>query len=142
MQKPGRVGQQPPPLPAATAPVSWRVWARSRTRSTGGRRATAPPPPPWRRGAAGRAAARTGQFCSVFLFTTTASMMLLLARDTVIISQHEVVHRGHTHLHSHAHSAPIMVSAVGNSPINIITSYQLGYDMNETTSDRLLRNNK
>ena len=55
-------------------------------------------------------------------------MMLLLARDTVIISQHEVVHRGHTHLHSHAHSAPssissvaIMVGAVENLPI-IITS--------------------
>ena len=50
-------------------------------------------------------------------------------RDTVIISQHEVLHHGHSHAHSHAHSAPgsissvaIMVGAVENLPI-IITSY-------------------
>ena len=36
----------------------------------------------------------------------------VVARDTVIISQHEVVHRGHTHLHSHAHSAPSSISSV------------------------------
>ena len=51
------------------------------------------------------------------------------SRDTVIISQHEVLHHGHSHAHSHAHSAPgsissvaIMVGAVENFPI-IITSY-------------------
>ena len=70
---------------------------------------------------------RTGQFC--FVFVSITSIHDVVARDTVIISQHEVVHRGHTHLHSHAHSAPssissvaIMVGAVQNLPI-IIMSY-------------------
>ena len=56
----------------------------------------------------------------------------VVARDTVIISQHEVVHRGHTHLHSHAHSAPssissvaIMVGAVENLPIIITRATKL-----------------
>ena len=33
-------------------------------------------------------------------------------RDTVIISQHEVLHHGHSHAHSHAHSAPGSISSV------------------------------
>ena len=33
-------------------------------------------------------------------------------RDTVIISQHEVLHHGHSHAHSHAHSAPQNISSV------------------------------
>jgi len=33
-------------------------------------------------------------------------------RDTVIISQHEVLHHGHSHAHSHAHSAPRNISSV------------------------------
>ena len=32
--------------------------------------------------------------------------------DTVIISQHEVVHHGHSHAHSHVHSAPENISSV------------------------------
>ena len=32
--------------------------------------------------------------------------------DTVIISQHEVVHHGHSHAHSHIHSAPENISNV------------------------------
>ena len=32
--------------------------------------------------------------------------------DTVIISQHEVVHHGHSHAHSHVHSAPDNISSV------------------------------
>eukprot|EP00092_Neocalanus_flemingeri_P107182 GFUD01137564.1.p1 GENE.GFUD01137564.1~~GFUD01137564.1.p1 ORF type:complete len:493 (-),score=130.07 GFUD01137564.1:518-1996(-) len=32
--------------------------------------------------------------------------------DTVIISQHEVVHHGHSHAHSHLHSAPENISSV------------------------------
>merc|ERR1712192_40363 len=32
--------------------------------------------------------------------------------DTVIISQHEVVHHGHSHAHSHLHSAPKNISSV------------------------------
>ena len=35
-----------------------------------------------------------------------------LGRDTVIISQHEVLHHGHSHAHSHAHSAPQNISSV------------------------------
>ena len=53
---------------------------------------------------------RTGQFCFVFVLIT--SIHDVVPRDTVIISQHEVVHRGHTHLHSHAHSAPSSISSV------------------------------
>ena len=33
-------------------------------------------------------------------------------RDTVIISQHEVLHHGHSHAHTHAHSAPQNISSV------------------------------
>jgi len=33
-------------------------------------------------------------------------------RETVIISQHEVLHHGHSHAHSHAHSAPHNISSV------------------------------
>ena len=32
--------------------------------------------------------------------------------DTVIISQHEVVHHGHSHAHSHLHSTPESISSV------------------------------
>lgn len=32
--------------------------------------------------------------------------------DTVIISQHEVLHHGHSHAHSHLHSAPANISSV------------------------------
>ena len=32
--------------------------------------------------------------------------------DTVIISQHEVVHHGHSHAHSHLHSTPVSISSV------------------------------
>ena len=53
-------------------------------------------------------------------------------RDTVIISQHEVLHHGHSHAHSHAHSAPgsissvaIMVGAVENLPIIITRATKL-----------------
>jgi len=37
---------------------------------------------------------------------------LLDNRDTVIISQHEVLHHGHSHAHSHSHSAPHNISSV------------------------------
>jgi len=33
-------------------------------------------------------------------------------RDTVIISQHEVLHHGHSHAHHHSHSAPHNISSV------------------------------
>lgn len=33
-------------------------------------------------------------------------------QDTVIISEHEVVHHGHSHAHSHIHSAPGSISSV------------------------------
>merc|ERR1719220_217267 len=33
-------------------------------------------------------------------------------RETVIITQHEVLHHGHSHVHSHLHSAPKNISSV------------------------------
>ena len=38
--------------------------------------------------------------------------MIKYFRDTVIISQHEVLHHGHSHAHHHSHSAPHNISSV------------------------------
>ena len=57
-----------------------------------------------------RSQARDGQL-SVCLDVTPDSRRCVY-RDTVIISQHEVLHHGHSHAHSHAHSAPGSISSV------------------------------
>ena len=51
--------------------------------------------------------------CSVGLGTSdTITTLVDPDHDTVIISQHEVVHHGHSHAHSHIHSAPENISSV------------------------------
>ena len=45
--------------------------------------------------------------------TTTSTLVEngnIDTRETVIISQHEVLHHGHSHAHSHIHSAPQNIS--------------------------------
>ena len=44
--------------------------------------------------------------------SSTTSTLADPDHDTVIISQHEVVHHGHSHAHSHLHSAPQNISSV------------------------------
>ena len=47
--------------------------------------------------------------------TTTSSLVDNTStdtRETVIISQHEVLHHGHSHAHAHLHSAPQNISSV------------------------------
>ena len=44
--------------------------------------------------------------------STTTSTLAEVDQDMVIISQHEVVHHGHSHAHSHLHSAPRNISSV------------------------------
>jgi zinc transporter ZupT len=44
--------------------------------------------------------------------SSTTSTLADPDHDTVIISQHEVVHHGHSHAHSHLHSAPANISSV------------------------------
>ena len=43
---------------------------------------------------------------------TSTTLVDTADHDTVIISQHEVVHHGHSHAHSHIHSAPENISSV------------------------------
>ena len=52
--------------------------------------------------------------CAVKMEASDTSTTLVDAEDhdTVIISQHEVVHHGHSHAHSHIHSAPENISNV------------------------------
>jgi len=51
--------------------------------------------------------------CNVRLGASDTSTTLVDPdHDTVIISQHEVVHHGHSHAHSHLHSAPENISSV------------------------------
>ena len=51
--------------------------------------------------------------CSVGLGnSSTTSTLAEPDHDIVIISQHEVVHHGHSHAHSHVHSAPKNISSV------------------------------
>ena len=51
--------------------------------------------------------------CSVGLGnSSTTSTLAEPDHDMVIISQHEVVHHGHSHAHSHVHSAPKNISSV------------------------------
>ena len=44
--------------------------------------------------------------------SSTTSTLADPDHDMVIISQHEVVHHGHSHAHSHLHSAPENISSV------------------------------
>jgi len=44
--------------------------------------------------------------------TADSNCNTTINQDTVIISEHEVVHHGHSHAHSHIHSAPGSISSV------------------------------